>query len=456
MHHVKPHRKSVALMTQLLWIAAFCHGMAGELAGQVTINNTGTSGSSGIQMNNGGAISASSTQVSIFADTSSTRGKINNGGFNGGGALLIATWPCSAPGCIPYAAATTFAETGLGLGSSGTILTSNGSIPVWSSAPTLGNSTVTGTLTFAASSSNTITLTPVNPSMSRTYTIPDFGGNENLTAVSGTPTSNDMAKWGTSGLLVDDATLTDNATTLTYSGTGGLSLAGGLVFSGTQGAPTTISTTTSNATLFLAPNGTGAVQLGGANSSSPQSRTLAAQGSRGGTDTNVAGADVTIESGDGTGNSVPSHVVISAPAQGTASGSTAQSYVQRMILNGTKTGLSTGTAQSLFTVNLSALTMAGGLITYVLEATDGTDVCALFGQMAWVLLDKAGTYSSNVLAPVLQAHQESGSNCNTFSATGAFSSNIFQLTPTLSTMSPTTFRITYSLQNYGQSTITLN
>lgn len=95
-------------------------------------------------------------------------------------------WTWMSGSNTAQALATTFAETALGIGPSGSILTSNGSIPVWSSAPTLGNSTATGTLTFAASGTNTITIMPVNPSANRTYTIPDFGGNENLTAVNGT------------------------------------------------------------------------------------------------------------------------------------------------------------------------------------------------------------------------------------------------------------------------------
>jgi hypothetical protein len=134
------NRRNVSLMIRVLCMMALAH-LNGTLAAQVTINNTGSSGSSGIQMNNGTSISASSTQVSIFADTSTTRGKINNGGFNGGGALPIATWPCTtATGGIVWGATAVSGiavETCLGGNTSGiTMLTENASgSPSWVLAP---------------------------------------------------------------------------------------------------------------------------------------------------------------------------------------------------------------------------------------------------------------------------------------------------------------------------------
>jgi hypothetical protein len=100
--------------------------------------------------------------------------------------------------------------------------------------------------------------------------------------------------------------------------------------------------------------------------------------------------------------------------------------------------------------------MASGRIVYGLEATDGTDVCALAGEIAWAIVDKSGSFTGMTTTPIGSIKAQSGTNCGTFTVATAFSSNAFQMTPTLSTMSPTTFRITYTIQNYGQSTITLN
>ena len=56
--------------------------------------------------------------------------------------------------------------------------------------------------------------------------------------------------------------------------------------------------------------GTATIQQGFDNAASPVAQTLQAQGSRSGTDTNVAGAAYTIQSGAGTGNATPSKLIL--------------------------------------------------------------------------------------------------------------------------------------------------
>lgn len=68
---------------------------------------------------------------------------------------------------------------------------------------------------------------------------------------------------GGSTTVSADATLIDNGTTLAYTGTGGLSSAGGLVMTGPSGSRTTISTSTANANILLSPNGSGNVTTSG-------------------------------------------------------------------------------------------------------------------------------------------------------------------------------------------------
>jgi len=75
---------------------------------------------------------------------------------------------------------------------------------------------------------------------------------------------------------------------------------------------------------------TAAHQLGGANAAAPVAQTLQAQGSRGGTDTDVAGANLTIRPGAGTGSAAGSTVTIQTPAVG-SSGTTAQTQTNRLI-----------------------------------------------------------------------------------------------------------------------------
>lgn len=149
---------TISTLVAIGFIALF---VAPRLTAQVTITNTGNTGSSGIQMSNGSSVSASSSQVSIFADSGTTRGKINNGGFNGGGALPIATWPCTTPqGGIVWGATAVSGiavENCLAGNSSGTVVLSESSTGVPSWVATTG----TGSAVFAAS-----------PTLSGTPTLP--------------------------------------------------------------------------------------------------------------------------------------------------------------------------------------------------------------------------------------------------------------------------------------------
>jgi hypothetical protein len=168
MQQARAYGKSVTVMTQLLCIATLHFGLAGTLAAQMTVSNTGTGGASGIQMTNGTSVSASSTQVSIWADTSTTRGKINNGGFNGGGALPIATWPCTtATGGIVWGGAAMSGiavETCLGGNSSGTALLSenSGGTPSWVATTGTGSAVLATTPTLVTPVLGAATATSIN------------------------------------------------------------------------------------------------------------------------------------------------------------------------------------------------------------------------------------------------------------------------------------------------------
>lgn len=78
----------------------------------------------------------------------------------------------------------------------------------------------------------------------------------------------------------------------------------------------------------------GTLNLGGANAATPVSQTLQAQGSRPGTDSNVAGGNLTIQPGNGTGNSTPSALIFKAPIA-VASGTGAQTQTETLRLQNT-------------------------------------------------------------------------------------------------------------------------
>ena len=84
--------------------------------------------------------------------------------------------------------------------------------------------------------------------------------------------------------------------------------------------------------LFLVRSAAATLQQGAANAASPVAQTLQAQGSRSGTDTNVAGANYTIRSGAGTGNATPSTLILQSYVA-VASGTGAQTATTGATIN---------------------------------------------------------------------------------------------------------------------------
>lgn len=89
-----------------------------------------------------------------------------------------------------------------------------------------------------------------------------------------------------------------------------------------------------SADTILSRSAAAAFQLGAANAASPTAQTLGAQGSRSSTDTNVAGANLTVRSGIGTGNATGSSLIFQTPTA-VGSGTGAQTSTTRLTLNST-------------------------------------------------------------------------------------------------------------------------
>lgn len=83
--------------------------------------------------------------------------------------------------------------------------------------------------------------------------------------------------------------------------------------------------------VILSRKAAAALHLGAADAASPVAQTLGVQGARGGTDTNVAGASLTVRSGIGTGSGAASSVAIQTPTVG-GSGTTAQTMATRLTI----------------------------------------------------------------------------------------------------------------------------
>lgn len=78
-----------------------------------------------------------------------------------------------------------------------------------------------------------------------------------------------------------------------------------------------------NNDTFLSRSAAATLQFGAADAATPVAQTIRAQGSRGGTDSNVGGGNLTIQSGTGTGTGTASSLILRSPVVA-ASGTTAQ------------------------------------------------------------------------------------------------------------------------------------
>ena len=98
------------------------------------------------------------------------------------------------------------------------------------------------------------------------------------------------------------------------------------------------------------------LQQGDANAASPVAQTLQAQGSRSGTDTNVGGANYTIQSGTGTGTGTASTLIFRSPSV-VASGTGAQTQLTGLTIS---SGVMVMTSYTVATLPTCVAGLAGG------------------------------------------------------------------------------------------------
>lgn len=179
------------------------------------------------------------------------------------------------------------------------------------------------------------------------------------------------------------------------------------------------------------------------------------QGGTSGSVSNVPGGQANVLAGLGTGNSTPARVHIKGDALGTASGTSTQSVVNRIVSNGTKTGLTSGSATSILSTAFPTQPSAvGGHVVYSVEFSDGTDVCMASGTVNYAAVKKAGTVTSTVTPTEVTKCTGTATIADAWATTAA-DPTLLQVTPTITNMgSITVNRITYTVFNDGQGDTT--
>jgi hypothetical protein len=172
--------------------------------------------------------------------------------------------------------------------------------------------------------------------------------------------------------------------------------AGAVYVTGTLNiSPTTINT---NSVYLVAPAAAN-LQLG-VNSATPIAQTfnLAPSVTAGGATTDTKGARVTLKSGNGVGTKGSGDFVLQT-APGGATGNTAGTFTDRIVLASTQVTLAESSATPVADVAIAASTVTGGTLTYTIRANDATDAQVLRGRVMFAAENKAGTVVCTISTP---------------------------------------------------------
>lgn len=182
----------------------------------------------------------------------------------------------------------------------------------------------------------------------------------------------------------------------------------------------------------------------------------------GGSGTDIVGANVAIAGGISTGTGAGGNVQVQTAPTLQTTGTTANTLVDRQITVAAGKALTSGVAASLVDVALPTLKMAGGNLRFNVIATDGTDMQSLSGMVVWSGVNKGAVYTLSIKAPDGATADDSKAaksvSAGTITISWALTSgtNKFTIQPTVTTsLTATTFRIYYTVENHSDQAITV-
>lgn len=197
----------------------------------------------------------------------------------------------------------------------------------------------------------------------------------------------------------------------------------------------------------------GVLQLGAANAASPVAQTLQAQGSRSGTDSNVAGGSLTIKPGAGTGTGAGAKVqdmrnIMAASGSGAQLVSPAFTSCESKTLSNTS-----ATATAIVNIGLANNTSGAARATISVQCTDGTnfDSDIITSYVAYV--NKAGTLTFGTPVTTASAAANNSGSCTvapTWVANGTTSVDL-KVTPVIGTIVPTTTLAMVNIETFGNN-----
>ena len=170
---------------------------------------------------------------------------------------------------------------------------------------------------------------------------------------------------------------------------------------------------------------------------------------------NQAGTSETIQGGQSTGTGDGGSLLLQSSPRG-SSGSTANTEVSRIAIQGKRVSATSGAASTVATLTVPAGGGTGGKLFYAIYSTDGTDIQVRTASANWAYVNKAGTGTSDTdIDAATSIAASTGTLTATFSidATAA-AAPLLQVTPTTS-LTATSLFIDYVLVQNGNCVVTL-
>lgn len=168
--------------------------------------------------------------------------------------------------------------------------------------------------------------------------------------------------------------------------------------------------------------------------------------------TNQAGGVITLTAGQSTGTGAPGYVLIKCDPSRTSSSSSLNTPISRVLVNGFINPITSASSTAILQPVLNTGNLAGGMLNYTIEASNGTDYQCATGIVAYSMTNKAGTITGT--AANLGSEVQNITGVNSITNTWAVdSSGNLNLTSTSTLVGVTIYRITYTAFSNSQHDI---
>lgn len=175
-----------------------------------------------------------------------------------------------------------------------------------------------------------------------------------------------------------------------------------------------------------------------------------------GVGTDIGGSDIKVAGGNPTNLGAGGDVMLQTAPSAKATGSTAQTPLDRFVVVAKGKALTDATAVNLFEVALPTLKMAGGRIVATVMCTDGTDMQSFSQTIDFAAVNKGAAYTSNITASTGDKAVSAGTLTTTWDIlTGTDKITIRLNADTSLTPSTLSFLVYYQVFNNSEQQITL-